>query len=188
MKVVLIPCASTTWRSAGRLLGRVALDPTIEGVNACDAWTEALRTAGVGRILHAPDALCTQTAKKLAKTLGVKASKVGGLDEVDLGLWAGLTADQLAARYETTYEELCESPLNVTPPEGEMLGDAADRIRAALTKQMKKNGVAAVGVVLRPFAFALAQHVLRESNDEADIWPVVQDGCAPVEVAPISTS
>ncbi len=160
MKIALIPCGGTEWHTEGRLLGRVEVPLTAEGQAHCLEWLAALRAAGVTRILHAQDELTTATAELLARQLAVPTKELDELVEVDLGLWTGLTEQQLKSRFASAHRELGEAPLHVSPPDGESLQVATDRLCGCLRKIIRKNGKTAVGVVLRPLTFALARCAL----------------------------
>lgn len=161
MRVALIPSGPTEWHTAGRFLGRVELALSADAQQQCATWAQQLTGLPIERIYHAPDELASQTAKAVARRLSVPTKSLDDLSEVDMGLWAGLTESQLKSRYPTAHRELCDAPLNVSPPGGENLGVAATRLNACIRKQFrKKNGDSVVAVVVRPFSFALAQCVL----------------------------
>jgi broad specificity phosphatase PhoE len=160
MTIVLIPCGATEWHAEGRLLGRVELPLSGDGAAQCSGWAERLRLLGLTRIYHSPDELAGQTARRLARALGIRTRTIAELAEVDVGLWAGLTEEQIQNRFETTHRELCEKPLNVQPPQGESFEAAMERIRAFLRKQLKRGQPGALGLVLRPLVFAMARCLL----------------------------
>lgn len=168
MKIVLIPSAGSEWCQQGRLLGRVELPPRADRESICAGWVERLRQQGVSRILHSSDELATWTARFLAQRLGVTARAADELAEVDLGLWAGLTEEQLATRYESAHRQLLEAPLTVSPPQGESLRDASARLESCIRKRIKRNGSATLAFVLRPIAFELARAALE--RDEVSLW------------------
>jgi len=179
MKVALIPCGVTDWRQQGRLLGRVELALTPDGEAQCATWGEELRPAMLGRIFHAPDELSRETAERLARRLNLPTKELDDLEEVDLGLWTGLTESELRKRFSKAHRLLAESPLSVTPPEGENLADAAQRLRACLKKRIKANGKAGVGLVMRPFALAMARYLL-EGRAPGELWEASQHGDEPI--------
>lgn len=190
MKVALIPCGVTDWRQKGRLLGRVDLAFTPNGEAQCATWGEELRPALLGRIFHAPDELSRATAQRIGRRLNLPIKALDDLNEVDLGLWTGLTEGELKKRYAKAHRLLADSPLNVTPPEGESFSDAARRLRACLKKHIKINGKVGIGLVMRPFAFAMTRCVL-EGRQPEELWessqredqPIVMD-CAGVPKSP----
>ena len=181
MKVVLIPCGPTEWQEEGRLLGRVELPLTPDGEQRCSEWIDALRAHGIQRIFHSPDELATQTAGLIGNPLGVPTKPLDGLVEIDVGLWTGLTEKELKTRYASAHRELCESPLNVHPPSGERVGDAADRLKSCLKKRVKPNGKATIGVVLRPLSFAVARCAL-EGTGVSKVWETAQRPLEPVVI------
>jgi len=181
MKVALIPSAATEWQAEGRLLGRVELPATKEGERQCTAWVEVLRPLGLRRLLHGPDELTRQTAEILARQLEIPTKAVADLAEVDLGLWAGLTEAQLKARFASAHRELRESPLNVSSPGGEALSQAVERLTTCIRKQLRKNGITPLGVVLRPLGFALVQRVWTNGRP-VDLWEAVRGAGGPVVI------
>lgn len=169
MKVVLVPCALRSWLRSERLLGRTDVTIDAETVSRLEGWSDQLRALGVERILSSPDELARQTARTLGRAVGATTRSDDGLAEVDVGLWAGLTAEQLRARFTTAHRQLSEAPLSVTPPEGESLADAAERISSVVTRLLRRNGTPAMAMVLRPLALSLARQAV-EGGEESMIW------------------
>lgn len=179
MKVALIPCAANEWVEKGRLLGRVELSagPSLE--DETNQWAAALVGLGLKQIYHAPDELATRTARILGRKLVVPTRVAEGLAEVDVGLWTGLTEEELKSRYASAHRELCEAPLNVSPPGGESLGAADKRLKGFLQKQAKRNGEATVGLVLRPVSFVMARCAL-EGRAASDVLETAKQARAPI--------
>lgn len=181
MRVALIPCGTTEWHEEGRLLGRVEVPLTSTGQEQCTAWAQQLHGLGLERILHAPDELATQTAAMLGRHLSVPTKALDDLEEVDLGLWAGLTESQLKSRFASAHRELREAPLNVNPPGGESLNSAAQRLNTCMRKQLKRNGRESLGLVLRPFSFAMARCAL-EGREFSDVWEAARQSPTPIVI------
>lgn len=179
MKVALIPCGQTEWQTDGRLLGRVELPLSPQGLEQCAAWVRRLQGCGLECLLHAPDELASQTASLLARGLSVPTKAVDDLVEVDIGLWTGLTESQLKARFASAYRQLREAPLNVSFPGGESFGEAAERLLACIRKQVRRNGKVAVGVVVRPLSYALIRGAL-EQSEPAAFWETARAAAEPV--------
>lgn len=181
MKVALIPCAACEWRAEGRLLGRTELE-ALPGARArCESWLEILRPLQLARLLHGPDGLSRQAAEWIAAGLRTKTKELAELEEVDVGLWAGLTETQLESRFESAYHELKEAPLNVNPPGGEGLHDAVRRLRRMLRKRIPPYAKASVGLVLRPVALGMVRWLLSGSA-AGSIWETITSVDAPIIV------
>ena len=181
MKVALIPCATTDWREKGRLLGRVELEPPPDTETKCEQWTQRLRRLAMQRIFHAPDALSTATAECVSRLLDVPSKMLDDLIEIDLGLWAGLTESELKKRFSKAYRQLEDSPLTVSPPQGEDFNDAASRLRTCLKKRIKPNGKADIGLVVRPLTLAILRQILEDGN-VSEIWETSQSNADPLVV------
>ncbi len=181
MKVALIPCGVTEWRQEGRLLGRVALEPAPEAEQTAAHWAEQLRPVGLGKIFYAPDELSKSTARQIGRELNVSIKSLDGLVEVDLGLWAGLTEAELRKRYAKAHRQLVDSPMNVSPPQGEDFKVAAERLRQCLRKRVRPNGKVAIGLVLRPITLAIARQVL-EGSPADKVWEESLNNTEPVVI------
>lgn len=181
MRIALIPCAATDWHAEHRLLGRTELAATESGLAACATWIETLRPLSLTIVYHGPDELSHATARAVAKPLHVRTRALRDLAEADLGLWVGLTDEQLALRYQAAAELLRESPLNVAPPEGEPLADVARRIETMLGKQLQKRSEGAVGFVARPLVLAIFRYVVHDLPP-GEIWEHSQAPAGPVVV------
>ncbi len=201
MKVILIPCGATEWRDSGRLLGRVEVPLTDEGRAKCGEWAALFGDERPACIYHSSDELATETAALIAKPLKVPTKSIRGLDEVDVGLWAGLTQQQLKSRYESAFRQLCDSPLNtqqqlksryesafrqlcdsplnVSAPDGETFGNAVERVTQSLKKKLKRNGGAMAGFVMRPLALA-ATRCDMEERPMSEFWATSMQTDAPV--------
>ena len=181
MKVILIPCGPTEWRDEGRLLGRVELSLTAQGEQRCDQWRAALAAQSMRKIFHSPDDLASRTAGLIGNPLGIPTKPLDDLCEIDVGLWAGLTEREMKTRYASAHRELCEAPLNVRPPRGEKLSDAVARLQSCLKKRVKPNGKTTIGLVLRPFSFAVARCAL-QGESFSSVWESAGSVSEPVVV------
>jgi len=178
MKIVLVPCGSSEWHEQGRVLGRAALSLSVTGRVQVQAWSVVLAEFGLRRLLCGPDELTSVTARLLGGRLGVAGRSDAALEEVDFGLWAGLTDAELRNRFATARRELQDAPLHVQPPQGEPLEQAAARLFEAVRRRLVRGDVSGTGFVLRPWALALVRHRLGGVT-ETGIW-AAREASAPV--------
>jgi len=182
VRVFLVPAVLCDWRESGRLLGRATLPLREDSDETINRWTGVLRSQGVGQVYSGHDDLSRSIGQRLAQRLNTNHKAIDDLAEVDLGLWTGLTDEQLRARFASAWRQLSDAPLTVVPPDGESLSDASARVGGVVRRRVRKNGKAAVAFVLRPIALALAQRAL---GGEADgVWELAKTVANPLELDP----
>ena len=104
------------------------------------------------------------TAAILIDQAGGQTKATAELNEVDLGLWEGLTRAELQRRDPKVYKRWCEDPSAVRPPDGEEFAAVQDRIRETLARIIRKGNDAVGAVVLGPLAMTAARCILESSG------------------------
>ena len=159
IRLLLVRTGATEWEAAGRLCGACDLPLSAEGRRSLKDSVGAIDAEPVSLLLCGPDEASVETANALAEQTGAKVRKLDDLEEVGLGLWEGMLASEVEEKYPTAYRQWKDDPASVTPPEGESLTEAEERIIGALSRGLSKAKGAA-GVVLRPMAHALVRGTL----------------------------
>ena len=139
MMVSLIRCGQTVWDADGRLRGSTDLPLSDAGRVAVQA---DLSQSALGRpslIHHPPDDAATETARLCAARMGAKIKSADGLADPNLGLLEGLTRQEFAERFHTRFKQWDEDPLSLSPPEGEDVVDAADRLFNTVARILKRS-------------------------------------------------
>lgn len=156
--LVLLSSAATPWDESGRLIGRAALPATNGAIESLVAQLRAKPAPfpKLDLILCGPEESTHASAALLAEASGAKLRKLEELSSVNLGLWEGALRSELEGRCPTTYKAWREQPEAIRPPEGESIGDAADRATLAIRKACEKCKTLEprVGVVVRPLLWA----------------------------------
>ena len=160
--LVLIPWASTGWQASGRLASRTPLPLSDEGRAQAAAWGDALAARELVTLYSSEEQSSMETASLVVERSEAKRKHMEALDEIDFGLWEGLTEAQLSDRFPKLFKKWVEDPHSVSIPDGEELGKAAARIKAALRQIVKKHRNGAVGVVLGPTVLALGRCELEQ--------------------------
>ena len=171
---VLIPVGQTDWENEGRLAGAADLPLNATGVRQVEALGRQLAERGIKVVFASENQTAQQTGRSLAGALGVSLRKAKGLEEIDVGLWEGLTADQLKQRYPRVYKQWLEQPASVQLPQGEDLQMAAKRLVDALVRISTRAKVPCVGVVLGRLAMGLLRCQL-EGLGLDNLWQKMDD-------------
>lgn len=163
--LVLIPWARTDWSDRGRLAARIALPLNEAGVAQADGWARQIGARKLQCVFTSLEQTARETGERIAKATRTRTKTLSGIEEVSFGLWEGLTEATLKTRFPKVYKRWKEDPTAVTPPDGEPLVEAAERIAEALRRATRKakdgmNGM--IGVVMGPVACAVARCTLEK--------------------------
>ena len=172
LQIVLIRPGSTDYDVQERVQGSLDMPLNERGVAEAAETAEQLRDKGIETIYTPVSQPSMQTADAIAKALGIKMKKLQRLQNLNLGLWQGMLVEEIRHKQPKTYRQWQEHPENVCPPEGEMLGEADNRVRTALLKLLKRNKEDVLGLVLPEPLLSLARRFLTRV-ELGDLWKAV---------------
>ncbi len=180
LTIVLIRPGSTDYDVQERIQGSLDIPLNEQGMAEAAQLAESLRDKGIETLYAPVSQPSMQTAQIIAKALGIKVRKVDRLQNLNQGLWQGMLIDDVRRKQPKVYRQWQEQPENVCPPEGEMLGDADDRVRTALVKVMKRNKSGVIGLVIPEPLRSLARRFVAH-EELGDLWKA-PNGHGPFEV------
>ncbi|MFT5424798.1 MAG: broad specificity phosphatase PhoE [Phycisphaerales bacterium] len=171
--LLLVQTGSTEWDRQNRIVGGVDL-PLAE--NAATVSTATAVKPAI--VICGPDECSQTSAQNAAAASGTKVRCLDGLANVGMGLWEGMTLEELEERFPSAYRQWRERPDSISAPQGESLGEAENRLTGQIHQAaMKLKGDNPVMmVVLRPMAYALVRTRLL-GRSPAELWDVL--GSAP---------
>ena len=165
-RVVLIQAGPTPWDEEERLAGAHTLPLTDGALASMRALVEQIDYPVQAAYRAAGNEAADQTAKAVARKFNLRPRDAKELDELNLGLWQGLRGAEVKSRFPSAFARWQEDPLSVTPPEGESLAGAIERLRGALAKVLRRNRGHAVVLALRPMALQIVAGILRLQSPE----------------------
>ncbi len=158
IRVAWIATGQTAWDADGRVVGAADLPLSATGERQVRELAGGFERGDLGVVLCGPDEASEQTARTMAEATGAKVKVVDGLAEVGLGLWEGLRTKEAEEKFATSFRQWIDDPSSVTPPSGEAMQDADERIVSSIARALlRTKGEHAVGVVLRPLAGGLVR-------------------------------
>ncbi|MDB5321642.1 MAG: Phosphoglycerate mutase family, partial [Phycisphaerales bacterium] len=152
------------WDAEGRLGGNAMLPLTTDGEIALRESLKSLPYPIDAVYTFLPNQACQQAAKLVAQHFNLRVRDADLLEPISMGLWQGLTRDELRFRFPTVFAQWEENPLSVNPPQGESLEAAADRFRQALRKILRRNRAPTIALVLRPLSLQVIAGLLRNED------------------------
>jgi probable phosphoglycerate mutase len=169
LQIILVRPGATDYDVQERIQGALDIPLNEQGIVELTQTIEHLRDKAVETVYAPRSQPSLQTAEAIAKGLGVKLKKVAGLQSLNLGLWQGMLVDDVRRKQPKVYRQWQEQPENICPPEGEMLSAADERVRAALTKLLKRHKEGVVVLVVPEPLLSLARRFVTH-GELGDLW------------------
>lgn len=145
-RVVFIRPGETEWNKIGRWQGVVAVPLNTHGIEQAKRLAQFVRNIGLDAIYSSDVRRAKETASILSEYANAPIHYDNRLRERHLGLWQGLTMNEMRDWYKGQYEELQKDPLNARAPEGESRADVAKRV-TAFFNEMLENSDGDVGII-----------------------------------------
>jgi len=172
LRIVLIRPGSTDYDQEGRIQGTLDIPLNAEGAAEVTQLVEQLRGEGI-EILYSPECQpAWQTADAVAQGLGIKLKKVDNMGNLNHGLWQGMLIDEVRRKQPKVYRQWQEQAQTVCPPEGEMVGGAAERVRTCLAKLLKRHKEGTIGLIV-PEPLASIVRCIIKHEEIGDLWKAV---------------
>ncbi len=172
-RIVLIRPGATDYDRERRIQGALDIPLSDEGGREVAQLAEQLAGCGI-EIVYAPNSQpARQTAEMIAQSLGVKCKRLERMQNLDHGLWQGMSIDEVRQKQPRVYKQWQEQPENVCPPEGEMLNDADARVRSAMTRLFKKHREGTVAIVVSEPVASLVRRFITHSG-LGNLWKTAQ--------------
>jgi broad specificity phosphatase PhoE len=170
----LIQGGQTIWDADRRVHGSTDLPLSENGRRAVldELGRHPLAKATV--IHHPNDEAATDTAQLVADRWGAKTRVVDELADPNLGLLEGLSATDFEDRFPSRHRQWEDDPMSLTPPEGEPLTVAAQRIFRAVAKVIKRSRGSELAVVLHDLGAGMIRCWLAD-RPLGDLWSMVHD-------------
>src|SRR4029453_10669782 len=98
----------------------------------------------------------------------IKAKTLTELQNLDHGLWHGKLIDEVRTSQPKVFRQLQDHPETVCPPQGEAVGAALERLRALLTRLMRKHRRGTIALVVPQPLASLIGSIL--GAEIGDLW------------------
>ena len=171
----------TDWNREFRYQGRSDVDLNDDGVEQARRTGLRLSRIVPSRVYASPLKRARRTAEVIMENnSGDTAIELcGDLKEISFGLWEGMTAPEIKARYPETLEAWRKAPFTAVPEDGEPFAEVALR-SSRVAESLKEAGnpgdvtfVIAHGAVMRALIAAVM------NIEEIDLfWRVRFDNCS----------
>ena len=169
VRIVLVRPGATDYVQQGRIQGALEVPLSEEGAQEAARLSGELAGLGLAVLYSSDSEHALQTAGAIASALDVKLKTLESLRNLDHGLWQGMLVEEVKRKQPKVYRQWQDQPESVCPPGGEMINDAQERVRTALTKILKKDKGETVGLVV-PEPLASLVRAYLEQGEVGDLW------------------
>jgi broad specificity phosphatase PhoE len=169
LRIVLIRPGATDYDCEERIQGVLDIPLNHQGLTEIAQVVDQLRDKRIETIYASPCKAARQSAEILAKDLDARLKKLDRSQNLNLGLWQGMKLSDVRRKQPKVYRQWQEQPENVCPPDGEMIEQAEQRIRAALNKVLRKHKAGVIGLVIPEPLASIVRRCFKH-DDLGDLW------------------
>lgn len=183
VQIVLIRPGSTSFDEQGRMKGCLDIPLSDEGERQVQTVAAQLAehfakngTRKLACLYAGPCQSASRTAEIIGEKCSVKRKTISLFENVDHGLWQGKLIGELKRLQPKLYRQIQDSVDSFSPPGGETVQEALDRVRDAIGKLVKRHQGETIGLVLpEPLASIVRQ--LLTGGEIEDLWKAECDHC-----------
>ena len=132
MKLYLIRHGQTMWNLEGKIQGRTDIPLNEKGIEQARRLSKAMESRPVTAVFSSPLKRALETAGIVADKKKLPVIQVPELEEVDFGLWEGLTWQEISAAYPEDFALWDKNPADHTPTGGELRENCRKRCEKAM--------------------------------------------------------
>ena len=122
----------TDWNLEGRWQGSSDVPLNASGLEQVEQAVAKLASFRIDAIYSSPLTRSLETARAIARRVGLGVIVDPRLAEISLGEWEGMQAGQIEEEYPELYRRWEDDPRGVRPPGGETIREVHDRAIAAV--------------------------------------------------------
>jgi broad specificity phosphatase PhoE len=131
---LLLRHGETAWNRERRYQGWTDTPLSPEGLVQAEAAARELKEHAFAAVYASPLRRARDTAAAIAAPHGLEVETDPAFMELGFGQWEGLTLDEARARDTALYEGWAKTPHLFSPPGGESLAQARERVLAGLER------------------------------------------------------
>ncbi len=168
-RIVFIRPGETDWNRYGRWQGWVSTPLNELGLRQARALASYIRNIGMGALYTSDLRRALETAACLAEQLPFAPIPDDRLRERSIGLWQGLTLDEMRSWYPDEYATMLKDIDGYRVPSGESRSDVRVRVNAAVSDILNTAQHETVGILSHTTAIKILLSDLIEGYNPLDV-------------------
>ena len=134
LRLLLLRHGETAWNRERRYQGWTDTPLSAEGLLQAEAAARELKEHAFAAVYASPLRRARDTAVAIAAPHGLEVETDPAFKELAFGQWEGLTLDEARAGFPSVYDGWARTPHLISPPGGESLAQARERVLAGLER------------------------------------------------------
>nr|WP_264171351.1 histidine phosphatase family protein [Clostridium algidicarnis] len=159
----------TKWNIEGRMQGFKNSDLTQRGIGDARSLGESLKDIDFDCIYSSPLGRALDTAKYIRQDDNTKIILDDSLKELNLGLWEGMTHEEIKEKYPIQYNNFREHPESFESQGGESFLELIKRVEKGLNNIIKDENHENILIVTHTCVIK-AISIIVKGNDVKDFW------------------
>ena len=147
LRLLLLRHGETAWNRERRYQGWTDTPLSAEGLVQAEAAARELKEHAFAAVYASPLQRARDTAVAIAAPHGLEVETDPAFKELGFGQWEGLTLDEARAGFPALYDGWAKTPHLCSPPGGESLVQARERVLAGLERLRAAHPEATVCLV-----------------------------------------
>lgn len=141
MKLLLIRHGQTDWNVEGKIQGSYNSELNDNGIRQAKELSEKIINGHYkfSKIYTSRQKRAIKTAQILSEAARIDYVPIEGLEEINLGLWEGLSWAEVKEKFPNEYEEWYVNRRYTQPPQGESYQQMLERVLTVIHKIIGEN-------------------------------------------------
>ncbi len=166
LRLLVVRHGQTDFNAQRRYQGAIDVALNAAGVRQAEALAQRLPTDEIDAIISSPLERALQTARIIAQTLSCDVQVMEHFRERSVGVYEGLTSEEVKAKYPDLWGQRLTRQMNQTPPGGETILEVGCRVLEGLGQLKERYSGKTVLLVTHAFVARVIYGIMNRVSDE----------------------
>jgi broad specificity phosphatase PhoE len=166
LRLLVVRHGQTDFNTERRYQGAIDVALNATGVRQAEALVQRLPMDEIDVIVSSPLERALQTARIIAQTLPRDVQVMEHFRERSVGVYEGLTPEEVKAKYPGLWEQRLTRQMNQTPPGGETIMEVGCRVLEGLAQLKQQHSNKTVLLVAHAFVARVIYGIINRVSDE----------------------
>ncbi len=166
LRLLVVRHGQTDFNAQRRYQGAIDIALNATGVRQAEALAQRLSANEIDAIISSPLERALQTARIIAQTLSCDVQVMEHFRERSVGVYEGLTSEEVKAKYPDLWGQRLTRQMNQTPPGGETILEVGCRVLKGLDLLKERYSGKTVLLVTHAFVARVIYGIINRVSDE----------------------